>query len=67
MTLSISGLPRLVTAKFSPSSIVNSGSSMLTVSAKKNAPSGTFTLTIAGTSGAVVAYSDGIPDDSVAP
>lgn len=51
-TLSVTGLPRSATAKFSPSSIVNSGSSTLSVDTKKQVPRGTYSLKITGTSGA---------------
>jgi hypothetical protein len=34
--------------------VVNSGNSVLTVSTKKGSPSGTFVLTITGTSGSLV-------------
>jgi hypothetical protein len=51
LTLSVQNLPRTTSAKFSPASIVNSGSSTLTVSPKKNAPSGTSRLTITATGG----------------
>jgi len=51
VTLSVRGLPKMTTAKFSPSSVVNSGASTLTVSPKKNAASGPSTLTITGTGG----------------
>jgi hypothetical protein len=52
--LTISGLPKFATAKFVPTSIVNSGSSALTVSTNKNVASGTYTLTVTGTSGSLV-------------
>ena len=51
-TLSVTGLPKVTTAKFSPASIVNSGSSTLSVDTKKQAPRGTYPLKITGTSGA---------------
>ncbi len=51
VTLSASNLPRATTAKFSPPSVVNSGSSVLTLNTKKNSPVGTNTITITGTSG----------------
>jgi galactose oxidase-like protein/PKD domain-containing protein len=53
-TLSVSGLPKQTTGKFAPSSIVNSGSSTLTVSAKRQVARGTYTLTISGASGSLV-------------
>jgi PKD repeat protein len=51
-TLSVTGLPKSTTAKFSPSSIVNSGSSTLSVDTRKQVPRGTYSLKITGTSGA---------------
>ena len=51
VTLSASGLPRFATAKFTPVSVVNAGTSVLTVSTKKNVASGTYTLTVTGTAG----------------
>jgi hypothetical protein len=50
--LSVTGLPRSATAKFSPLSIVNSGSSTLSVDTKKQVPLGAYSLKITGTSGA---------------
>jgi hypothetical protein len=46
--LSVSGLPSGATAAFVPTSIVNSGSSTLTVTTAGNTPAGTYTLTITG-------------------
>lgn len=54
VSLSITGLPKMVTAKFTPSSIARSGTSTLTVGTKKQAARGAYTLTIRGTSGSVV-------------
>ena len=51
-TLSVTGLPKFGTAKFSPSSVVNSGSSTLSVDTKKQVQLGTYPLKITGTSGA---------------
>ena len=53
-TLAVSGLPKFVTARFAPASIVNSGSSTLMISSNKNVARGTSTLTVRATSGAVV-------------
>ena len=53
VTLSVSGLPRRTNATFNPSSVNNSGSSTLTITANRRAPVGTFTLTVTGTSGAI--------------
>ncbi len=50
-TLSVSGVPKLATAKFTPSSIVNSGSSTLTVDTKKQVSRGSYTMTITGMNG----------------
>ena len=47
----ISGLPSRTSASFNPSSVTGSGSSMLTVSAKKPAVTGTYPLTITATGG----------------
>ena len=52
--LTVSGLPRSVTGKFSPSSISGSGSSVLTIDTNKNAPIGSYTVTVTGTAGSVV-------------
>lgn len=54
IALSVAGLPKSVTGKFNPSSIVNSGTSTLTISARKNSPTGSYPLTITGTGGSVV-------------
>jgi len=51
VALSASGVPSQTTAQFNPSSIVNAGTSVLTVNVKKRATRGTYTLTITGTSG----------------
>jgi hypothetical protein len=51
-TLSVTGLPKTGVAKFNPSSIVNGGSSTLSVDTKKQVPRGTYPLKITGTSGA---------------
>jgi PKD repeat protein len=52
--LTVSGLPRSVTGKFSPPSISGSGSSVLTIDTNKNSPIGSHTLTVTGTAGSVV-------------
>lgn len=52
VTLSISGLPRGVSASFSPNPATATGSSRLTISANKNASTGTFNVTITGQNGA---------------
>jgi hypothetical protein len=50
VNLSVSGVPKFATATFAPSSVVNSGSSVLTVSTKKQTTKGASTLTITGSS-----------------
>jgi PKD repeat protein len=52
--LSVTGLPKFASPTFTPTSIVNSGTSVLTVSTKKNVRAGTYNLTITGTSNGVV-------------
>ena len=54
VNLSVSGLPNLATASFSPASIVQSGTSVLTVTTRKRTTTGTSTLRITGTSGSLV-------------
>ena len=51
---SVSGLPSRSTASFNPTSVAGHGNSTLTVHAASKTPRGTFTLTIKGTSGALV-------------
>jgi hypothetical protein len=51
VALTVAGLPSRTTATFSPATVVDSGSSVLTVRAARNAPKGTRTLTITGTGG----------------
>jgi hypothetical protein len=50
-TFSVRGVPKLATAKFTPSSIVNSGSSTLAIDTRKQVSRGGYTLTITGTNG----------------
>jgi hypothetical protein len=50
-TSSTSGLPRGVSASFSPNPVVSSNSSALNISANKSAPRGTYNLTITGSNG----------------
>jgi hypothetical protein len=52
--LSVSGLPRSANPRFTPTSVVNSGTSVLTLSTRKNVPVGTHNLTITGTAGSLV-------------
>jgi hypothetical protein len=54
VSLSVSGLPANATASFSPSSIMTSGSSTMTISVGTTAPTGTYNLTITGTSGILI-------------
>jgi hypothetical protein len=54
VNLSISGLPSLVTASFAPTSITNSGSSVITFVVDHRATQGVYHLTVAGTSGPLV-------------
>ena len=52
VALSVSGLPRKINASFNPSSVVGLGTSTLKISPNPQAPHGTFTVTITGSSGA---------------
>jgi len=51
---SASGLPKFATAKFTPTSVVNAGSTVLTVSTNKKVSAGTYQLTVTASSGALV-------------
>jgi hypothetical protein len=51
VTLAVTGLPKSVTGKFVPASIVNAGTSVLTVNAPKKVASGSYVLTVTGTAG----------------
>ncbi len=53
VTFSVSGLPAGATASFNPTSVTGSGNSTLTVTTGSSTPAGTYTLTIAGTSGSL--------------
>jgi subtilase family serine protease len=53
VTLSATGIPSGVTGSFSPSSITGSGTSHFTLRVARNAPTGTFPITITGTGGGV--------------
>ena len=55
IALAISGLPKCANASFNPSTISGSGTSTLTINTNKNVARGTYTLTITGTSGGIVA------------
>jgi len=54
VNFSVSGLPRRTSASFSPSSVVGSGTSVLSVSANRKAPTGAYPLAITATSGGLV-------------
>jgi hypothetical protein len=54
VSLTVSGLPPESMASFNPTSVTNSGPSTLTVQVGPEAPTGTSTLTIKGTSGSLV-------------
>jgi hypothetical protein len=49
VNLSVSGLPKFTTSKFSPSSIANGGTSTLSIGSNRNVSSGSYTLTITAT------------------
>ncbi|MEN3337570.1 MAG: hypothetical protein V7647_1246, partial [Acidobacteriota bacterium] len=51
VNLAVLGLPKFVTATFSPASVAQGGTSVLTVATKKQTRSGSATLTITGTAG----------------
>jgi subtilase family serine protease len=53
VTLSATGIPSGVTGSFSPKSITGSGTSHFTLTVARNAPLGTFPITITGTGGGV--------------
>jgi hypothetical protein len=50
VTLGVGGLPSGTTGMFSPNPVAGAGSSTLTIRTGKKTPTGTFTLTITGTS-----------------
>jgi hypothetical protein len=54
VTFSVSGLPAGATASFNPAAVTTSGNSTLTVSTTASTPTGSFPLTITGTSGTLV-------------
>jgi hypothetical protein len=54
VNLSAGGAPKFVTATFSPASVVQSGTSVLTVTTRKQVKTGSSTLSITGTSGSLV-------------
>jgi hypothetical protein len=51
LTLSVAGLPKFVSGKFTPPSIVNAGTSTLAITANRNVARGTYTLTVSATGG----------------
>jgi len=51
VSLSVSGMPQRVSASLSPATVSGTASSVLAIKAAKPAHSGTYTLTITGTSG----------------
>jgi len=51
VSLSASGLPRFVTARFNPTSVVNAGTSVLTLDTKKQVAPGSYVVIVTGTSG----------------
>jgi len=54
VNLSADGVPKFVAANFSPTSVVQSGISVLTVTTRKQTKTGNVTLSITGTSGSLV-------------
>ncbi len=53
VALSVSGLPANTTGTFNPASVTGHGNSHLNIATTKKTPTGTFTLTIKGTSGSL--------------
>jgi hypothetical protein len=54
IALSVSGIPGHTNVQFTPTTIVNSGTSTLTVDTRRKVARGTYTLVIRGTSGGTV-------------
>lgn len=54
VAFSVSGLPSGASATFNPASVTGSGSSTMSVTTSTSTPSGTYKLTITGTSGTLV-------------
>ncbi len=54
VSFSVSGLPTGATGTFAPTTVTGSGSTTLTVNTLATTPAGTYTLTVTGTSGALV-------------
>jgi hypothetical protein len=53
VSLGLTGVPSNASGTYSPTSIVNSGSSTLTIQTATNTPVGNYTLTAKGTSGSL--------------
>jgi hypothetical protein len=53
VTFSVSGLPAGAAAAFNPTSVAGSGSSTMNVTTRSTTPTGSYALTITGTSGAL--------------
>jgi Domain of unknown function (DUF1929)/Glyoxal oxidase N-terminus len=53
VNFSVTGLPQRTSSSFNPTSVAGSGTSTLIISAKRNVPTGSYTLSITGTSGNV--------------
>jgi hypothetical protein len=53
VALTVSGLPANTTGTFNPASVTGHGNSHLNIATTKKTPTGTFTLTIKGTSGSL--------------
>src|SRR5215472_5760636 len=51
VSFSVTGLPAATSSSFNPTSVAGSGTSTLTISPKRNAPPGTYTLTVTGSGG----------------
>jgi len=52
VSFSVSGLPARTSSSFNPTSVAGSGTSTLTISPKRNAPGGSYPLTVTGSGGA---------------
>jgi hypothetical protein len=60
VNLSADGLPKFVTASFSATSIAQSGTSVLTLSTKKQVKAGTYTVTVTGNGGGALVRSTSV-------
>lgn len=54
VAFSVTGLPARISSSFNPTSVTGSGTSTLTISAKPNAPTGTYALTVTGSGGGTI-------------